>query len=86
MRSRKSVGDNSQATPTPLSTTALRTALGVRKQTLLALLHRLAVEGFLCRTGREGWTIRPPAVPGPEHRGGNSDRASAAGAARPPAR
>jgi len=70
-----------QATPTPLSSTTLRTDLGVRKQTLLALLHRLAAEGLLCRTGREGWTIRPPAVPGPEHRGGNADLESAAAAA-----
>jgi hypothetical protein len=75
-----------QATPTPLSTTALRTALGVRKQTLLALLHRLAAEGLIGRTGREGWASRLPAVPGPEYRGGNSDLASTAGAAPPTVR
>ena len=62
-----------EATPTPLSSTALRSALGVRKQTLLALLHRLAADGLIGRAGREGWTITPPAVPGPGYRGGNSD-------------
>ena len=50
----------------PLSADALRTALGVRKQTLLALLHRLAAEGLLRRAGREGWTVAVRAVPGPE--------------------
>jgi hypothetical protein len=67
-----------QATPVPLSSPALRTALGVRKQTLLALLHRLAAEGLIARAGRDGWTITPPAVPGPGHRGGNSDLGAAA--------
>ncbi len=43
-----------QATPAPLSSPALRTALGVRKQTLLALLHRLAAEGLSARAGRDG--------------------------------
>lgn len=49
---------------TPLSSDALRTTLGVRKQTLLALLHRLAADGVLRRAGREGWLVTP-AVPGP---------------------
>ena len=74
-----------QATPTPLSTTALRAALGVRKLTLLALLHRLAAEGLIRRAGRDGWTPTLPAVPGPEYREGNSDRGSAAVAAPPTA-
>jgi hypothetical protein len=38
----------------PLSSDVLRTTLGVRKQTLLALLHRLADEGVLRRAGQEG--------------------------------
>jgi hypothetical protein len=50
----------------PLSADALRTALGVRKQTLLATLHRLAAEGLLRRAGREGWTAGARAVPVPE--------------------
>jgi len=48
----------------PLSSDALRTTLGVRKQTLLALLHRLADEGLLRRAGREGWIVAR-GVPGP---------------------
>jgi len=50
--------------PAPVSTDALRTTLGVRKQTLLALLHRLADDGLLRRVGREGWSVARP-VPGP---------------------
>jgi len=50
--------------PAPVSSDTLRTTLGVRKQTLLALLQRLADDGVLRRVGREGW--RPGgAVPGP---------------------
>ena len=55
---------------TPLPTTTLRTALGVRKQTLLALLHRLAADGAIRRAGRDGWTAAPRAVPGPDSIGG----------------
>jgi AAA domain len=51
--------------PAPLSADALRTALGVRKQTLLATLHRLAAEGLLCRAGRAGWTAVARTVPVP---------------------
>ena len=51
--------------PVPVSTDALRATLGVRKQTLLALLHRLADDGVLRRAGREGWTLAR-AVPGPD--------------------
>jgi hypothetical protein len=43
--------------PTPLSTAALRTALGVRNQTLLTLLRRLVAEEALRRAGRDGWTL-----------------------------
>jgi hypothetical protein len=58
----------------PVPTATLRTALGVRKQTLLALLHRLAADGALRRAGRDGWTTSwPPAVPSPDHNGGNPD-------------
>ena len=59
----------------PLPADALRTALGVRKQTLLALQHRLAAEGLLRRAGREGWSVAVRAVPGPEAGGigGNPD-------------
>jgi hypothetical protein len=49
----------------PLPADALRPALGVRKQTLLAALHRLAAEGLVRRAGREGWTV-VRAVPVPE--------------------
>lgn len=62
--------------PAPVPTATLRTALGVRRQTLLVLLHRLAAEGALHRAGRDGWTTSvPPPVPGPGHRGGNGDLA-----------
>jgi hypothetical protein len=56
--------------PAPVSSAALRTALGVRKQTLLALLHQLAAEHLLRRVGREGWTVGARAVPGPAPMGG----------------
>jgi len=62
------------ATPTPLSSAALRTALGVRKQTLLALLQRLVTEGLVRRAGREGWTVLPRPVPGPDSSGGNRNQ------------
>ncbi len=55
----------------PLPTGTLRTALGVRKQTLLALLRRLATDGAIRRAGRDGWTAAPQAVPGPDPIGGN---------------
>ena len=55
----------------PVPTATLRTALGVRKQTLLALLHRLATEGAIRRAGRDGWTAAPQAVPGPDSIWGN---------------
>jgi hypothetical protein len=62
----------------PVPTATLRTALGVRKQTLLGLLHRLAAEGTLRRAGRDGWTPSGPmAVPGPTSIGGNADRITA---------
>jgi hypothetical protein len=58
--------------PTPVSTDGLRTTLGVRKQTLLALLHRLADEGVLRRVGREGWIVASPVpVPASTSRNGN---------------
>lgn len=50
---------------TPLSTASLRTALGIRKQTLLATLHQLAAERRIRRAGRDGWTLASPAVPVP---------------------
>jgi hypothetical protein len=39
----------------PISTTALRSALGIRNQTLLTLLHELVTEELVQRVGREGW-------------------------------
>jgi len=45
--------------PTPLSTAALRSVLGIRNQTLLTTLQQLAAEGLLRRVGREGWTLAP---------------------------
>jgi hypothetical protein len=51
--------------PAPVSSAALRTALGVRKQSLLALLRQLADEQLLRRAGREGWTAGTQPVPGP---------------------
>ena len=58
--------------PAPVSSDALRTTLGVRKQTLLALLHRLAGEGLLRRVGREGWRLAS-ADPGPASTCGNGN-------------
>jgi len=61
-----------RAAPAPVSTDALRTTLGVRKQTLLALLHRLAEDGVLRRVGREGWLVaRAVPVPASTPRNGN---------------
>jgi hypothetical protein len=59
--------------PAPLSTDALRATLGVRKQTLLALLQRLAADGVLRRAGRDGWTVGVPTVPVPDSMGGNGN-------------
>jgi hypothetical protein len=71
----------------PVPTATLRTALGVRKQTLLGLLHRLAAEGTLRRVGRDGWTTSgPPTVPGPTPIGGNSDLTPVAAPDTPAAR
>ncbi len=54
------------------SSDVLRTTLGVRKQTLLAVLHRLASEGLIHRAGREGWVGTPPdPVPEAIPRNGN---------------
>jgi hypothetical protein len=58
--------------PMPLSSDALRTTLGVRKQTLLAILQRLAADGLIRRAGREGWAVGQ-AVPVPDSRGGNGN-------------
>jgi hypothetical protein len=59
---------------TPLATDALRATLGVRKQTLLALLQGLAADGLLRRAGREGWIIAPPpgSVPAAMRGNGNA--------------
>ena len=57
----------------PLSSDALRTTLGVRKQTLLALLQRLAADGLIRRAGREGWMVGVRTVPVPDSRGGNGN-------------
>jgi AAA domain len=58
-----------QAAPAPVPSAALRTALGVRKQTLLALLHQLADARLLRRVGREGWTLGARPVPDPDPTG-----------------
>jgi hypothetical protein len=55
----------------PLTTDGLRAALGVRKQTLLALLQHLAGENLIRRAGREGWTVDRDSVPVPDPIGGN---------------
>jgi len=55
----------------PLSSDTLRAALGVRKQTLLTLLQRLAAEGVIRRAGRDGWTMVSPSVPVPDPIRGN---------------
>ena len=60
----------------PLSTSALRTALGVRNQTLLAVLQALTTDGLIRRAGREGWTGQPPPVPVPAPIGGNRNAPS----------
>jgi hypothetical protein len=57
----------------PLSTDALRATLGVRKQTLLALLQHLAADGLLRRAGRDGWTAAAQTVPVPDSMGGNGN-------------
>jgi hypothetical protein len=57
----------------PLSTDVLRTMLGVRKQSLLALLQHLAADGLLRRAGREGWIAGTRTVPVPDSRGGNGN-------------
>ena len=57
----------------PLATSALRAALDVRNQTLLAVLHALATDGLIRRAGRKGWTGKtapapiPPLWVEPEH-------------------
>lgn len=56
----------------PLSTDALRTTLGVRKQTLVALLQTLVADGLVRRAGREGWTVAHR-VPVPDSMGGNGN-------------
>jgi hypothetical protein len=50
-----------QTAATPLTGDGLRAALGVRKQTLVAVLQRLAAEGGIQRAGREGWRVAPAA-------------------------
>jgi hypothetical protein len=57
----------------PLSTDVLRTMLGVRKQSLLALLQHLAADGLIRRAGREGWTVGARTVPVPDSRGGTGN-------------
>jgi hypothetical protein len=59
--------------PAPVSTAALRAALGVRKQTLVAVLQRLATEGALRRAGRDGWTVVARTGPVPDSMGGNGN-------------
>ena len=59
--------------PAPLSSEALRTTLGVRKQTLLGLLHQLAADGVIRRVGREGWTVQASTGPVPASIGGNGN-------------
>ncbi len=59
--------------PAPLSSDALRTTLGVRKQTLLAVLQHLATDGLIHRAGREGWIGAPSPRPVPEHSPGNGN-------------
>jgi hypothetical protein len=55
-----------------VATDTLRTTLGVRKQTLLAVLQRLAADGLIRRAGREGWIVTRP-VPVPDSMGGNGN-------------
>jgi hypothetical protein len=55
-----------------VATDTLRTTLGVRKQTLLAVLQRLAADQLIRRAGRDGWVaVRP--VPVPDSMGGNGN-------------
>jgi hypothetical protein len=61
-----------RSTSAPLSSDALRTTLGVRKQTLLALLQQLAADGLLRRLGRAGWGLTTRG-PGPASMGGNGN-------------
>jgi hypothetical protein len=58
--------------PAPLPTDTLRAALGVRKHTLLTVLHALVADGLLHRAGRQGWTLARP-VPVPVPMGGNGN-------------
>jgi hypothetical protein len=55
-----------------VATDALRTTLGVRKQTLVALLQHLAAEGLIRRAGRDGW-VAVRSVPVPDSMGGNGN-------------
>jgi hypothetical protein len=55
-----------------VATDTLRTTLGVRKQTLLAVLQRLAAEELVRRAGREGWVAARP-VPVPHSMGGTGN-------------
>jgi hypothetical protein len=62
-----------RSAPAPVTTAALRTTIGVRNQTLLALLQRLAAEGVIRRVGREGWTDAGPSIPLPPPMRGNGN-------------
>jgi hypothetical protein len=55
-----------------VATDTLRTTVGVRKQTLLAVLHHLATDGLIRRAGREGWSAARP-VPVPPSMGGTGN-------------
>src|SRR5713101_8998128 len=57
----------SNALASSSSSDALRTTLGVRKQTLLALLQRLAADGLVWRAGREGCAVGARTVPVPDY-------------------
>lgn len=59
--------------PAALSTDALRTTLGVRKQTLLAVLQHLAADGLIRRAGRDGWVVGGRPVPVPDSMGENGN-------------
>lgn len=48
-----------QQSQNPLSTSALRTKLGVRNQTVSAALRTLLADGCVERRGRDGWTVKP---------------------------
>jgi hypothetical protein len=62
-----------RAAPAPVSSDGLRTTLGVRKQTLLALLPRLAAEGLIRRAGRDGWVVASSTSSVPAAKGGNGN-------------